>query len=68
MRWTWKVATCILLALSLVLSACGGAQTKPEPQASAQQAAAVQSADRSSGSTEKVTIRLATWAGVEEAK
>lgn len=53
---TWYTLFIMLLLASLTLVACGGEQETPADAPAAEEAAA-----------EKVTIRLATWAGVEEA-
>lgn len=55
---TWYPVFILLLLSGLALVACGGQQETPTEEASGQVEAPV---------GEKVTIRLATWAGVEEA-
>ncbi len=68
MRRTPKLITALLLTLSLLLTACGGTQTdSSDTQGGSPQPAAEGKADEQSASREKVTIRLATWAGAQEA-
>jgi len=61
----------MLLALSLVLSACGSKQsTEPQssqqPTTQTQQTTEQQPTQQEPATKEKVTIRLATWAGADE--
>ncbi|HEY3232278.1 MAG TPA: sugar ABC transporter substrate-binding protein [Roseiflexaceae bacterium] len=73
MRRTFATLTIMALLLSL-LAACGG-QTTTQQATSAPQAAAPTTAPQAPAATsapaaggEKVKIRIATWAGVDEAK
>lgn len=60
MRRTPKLFAAMLLALSVFVAACSGGGTKPaEPQ---------NNAGGQPAAKEKVKIRLATWAGADEAK
>lgn len=71
---TWYLFLILLLTFGLMLAACGGQQAATEPTAEApaaeepaaeEPAAEEPAAEEPAG--EKVTIRLTTWAGVEEA-
>jgi len=71
---TWYLFLILLLTFGLMLAACGGQQETTEPTAEApaaeepaaeEPAAEEPVAEEPAG--EKVTIRLTTWAGVEEA-
>jgi multiple sugar transport system substrate-binding protein len=78
---TWYLFLILLLAFSFTLAACGGQQeTAEEPAAeepaaeepaaeepAAEEPAAEEPAAEEGAAGDKVTIRLATWAGVEEA-
>ncbi|WP_374712408.1 ABC transporter substrate-binding protein [Symbiobacterium terraclitae] len=74
MRRTPRLLAAMVLSLSLLLSACGGGKTQPPAQQGGtqqptnQQPAAQQPTNQQPAPAEKVTIRLATWAGAEEAK
>jgi multiple sugar transport system substrate-binding protein len=57
----------ILLIIGLILAACNGQNEEPtaEPAANGEPSATEPVAAEPAG--EKITIRLATWAGVDEA-
>lgn len=61
-------ATLTVLALFTLLAACGGQTTTQQPTAAPQATAPTPASQAPATGGEKVKIRLATWAGVDEAK
>ncbi len=66
-RRTHTLLTAMLLTFTLLVTACGSTQTDNSAQQTPQPQSQEQT-DQQAASREKVTIRLATWAGAQEAQ